>query len=149
MKEKFSNELSEKSTEIVTWKAQYCTGIDLIDEQHMELVNLTNKLYQACLDGKENVGIAFKEAMSRMVKYVRFHFGAEEKLLEQMKYPQYLEHKNQHKILVQNILDAVKDYESGKNFVPNHFVRTLTDWVFGHIAIKDRIYAEYFSGQKK
>ena len=149
MKEKFIDILPENGTEIVVWKDQYGTGIELIDNQHMELVKLANRLYQACLGGKETVEIAFKEAMSQMVKYVRFHFGAEEKLLERVKYPQFSEHKKQHKILVQKILDAVKDYETGKNFVPNNFVRTLTEWVFGHIAIYDKIYAKYIADKKK
>jgi hemerythrin len=143
MKNHYTTEPESERAVLVTWKEQYATGIKLIDEQHQELVNLTNKLYQACLEGQEMVEAVFKEAMSRMVNYVRFHFNAEQQLLEQIKYPQYLDHKKQHETLVKDILEAVRDYETGKKFVPNNFVRTLTDWVFGHIAIYDKRYAEY------
>jgi len=143
MKNHYLGKPGSESKELVTWKEQYATGIPLIDGQHMELVNLANKLYQACLEGPDTVGSVFKEAMSRMVDYVRFHFNAEQVLLEKIQYPRYHEHKKQHETLVKDILEAVRDYETGKKFVPNNFVRTLADWVFGHIAIYDKYYAEY------
>jgi hemerythrin len=32
-------------------------------------------------------------------------------------------------------------------FVPNNFVRTLKDWVFGHIAVYDKLYRAYVTEQ--
>ena len=139
----------ENSSDLVAWGDSYATGIPMIDSQHMELVSLTNQLYRACLDRSENTGSAFKETMSRMVEYVHFHFGAEQKLLESINYPGYKEHKLQHDTLVKNILDAARDFNEGKQFVPNHFVRTLKDWIFGHIAVNDKKYAAYVQEQKK
>jgi len=138
-----------KAPHIVTWDEKYSTGIGLIDEQHKELIKVINELYQACLGGDETIGIAFKETMTRMVDYVRFHFGAEQKILEQLKYPLYMEHKKEHDEMVKNILLAAKDFNEGKQFVPNHFVRTLRDWVLSHIALSDTKYAIYIAGLKK
>jgi hemerythrin len=87
--------------------------------------------------------------MSRMVEYVRFHFSAEQELLLRVKYPGFQEHKKQHDVLVRDILEAVKGYSEGKKFVPNHFVRTLRDWILGHIAHFDKLYASYIVTQKK
>jgi hemerythrin len=53
----------------------------------------------------------------------------------------------QHDTLVRKILETVKDYDEGKRFVPRHFVMTLKDWVFSHIAISDKMYADYFAEQ--
>ena len=139
--------IGSDSTLIVAWDDKFATGIELIDTQHMELVELTNKLYQACLSGDE--GAVFKEAMSRMVNYVRFHFGAEQQLLERIRYPAYADHKKEHEKLIKQILDAVKASGQGKNFVANNFVRTLKDWIFSHIMITDRMYANYVADQKK
>ena len=135
--------------EIVSWKEQYATGIPLIDHQHMELVHLTNKLYLACLGGSESANSGFKEAMSHMVEYVHFHFDAELKLLEKMHYPRYAEHKKMHETMLLNILEAVNEYETGKKFIPNKFVRTLVDWVFSHIAIYDKDYAIFAADLQK
>ncbi|MCL2025713.1 MAG: bacteriohemerythrin [Leptospirales bacterium] len=137
----------EHKHDIVTWSEAYATGIKLIDDQHRGLVDLTNKLYLACLNKEDET--VFKETMSSMVEYVRFHFSAELQLLERVNYPDLLEHKKQHESLVKSILDAAKDYGDRKKFVPNTFVRTLKDWVFGHIAHSDRLYVIYIADQKK
>ena len=137
-----------ENTEIVTWSDKYATGIELIDSQHHQLVNLTNELYRACLSGGEERLAVFKEAMSRMVDYVRFHFTAELKLLEAVKYPDYNNHKKMHNDLVEEILTASNTYDDGRKFVPNKFVRTLKDWVFGHIAVYDKLYAAFVAEQK-
>ena len=136
-----------KTEQIVNWDKKYATGIELIDTQHRKLVSLTNELYQACLSGNDET--TFREAMKCMVEYVRFHFSAEQKLLESIGFPGYENHKMQHDSLVKNILETVKDYREGKPFVPNSFVRTLKDWVFGHIAINDKIYAAFVADQIK
>ena len=145
----YKNEVhSQPNTEqIVSWDKKYATGIDLIDTQHRKLVSLTNELYRACLSGNDEA--VFREAMKSMVSYVRFHFSAEQKLLERINFPGYLSHKKQHDTLVKNILDTVKDYREGKPFVPNNFVRTLKDWIFGHIAFNDKIYAAFVADQIK
>ncbi|MCL1815112.1 MAG: bacteriohemerythrin [Treponema sp.] len=139
--------LGSSNPVLVTWEEKYVIGIELIDTQHKELLNLTNELYRACLTGEE--GPMFKEIMHRMVEYVRFHFNAEQKLLEKINYPLFLEHKKQHDDMVKSILDAAKDFNEGKKFVANNFVRTLKDWVFGHIALADRKYAAFVDNQKK
>jgi hemerythrin len=133
---------------IIAWSDVYRTGIEIIDNQHKELVNLTNELYRACLSTSNVMHSVFKEAMSRMVEYVKFHFSAEVELLEQIKFPDIAEHKKQHAQLITQILQAAKDYNEGKKFVPNTFVRTLKDWIFSHIAVYDKNYALYVSAQK-
>lgn len=135
--------------EIVKWEPRYETGIELIDEQHKELLSLTNDLYRACLTGSDEAGAVFKESMTRMVNYVRFHFSTEQQLLQKVGYPQYLGHKKLHESLTKSILDAAKEYNEGRKFVPNNFVRTLKDWIFSHIAIEDKAYALYVAEQKR
>ena len=143
-----SNYIGDPDNEqIVIWSDMYNTGITQIDEQHKELVTLINVLFQACLHGKADA--AFKEAMGKMVEYVNFHFSQELMLLERISYPMYSEHKQQHDVLVLEILDAVKEFKEGKKYTPNNFVRTLKEWVLSHIAIADQIYATFIMEQKK
>jgi hemerythrin len=133
---------------LVSWSEYYATGIELIDNQHMELVNLTNQLYRACLTSSEKAGKVFKESMGIMVDYVRFHFSAEQQLLERINYPDWQSHKKLHEYLVIQILDAANEYNAGRKFTPNNFVRALKEWVFGHIAVCDQMYASYVKEQK-
>ena len=134
--------------QIIIWQASYDTGIALIDAQHRELADLINELYRACRLGDE-VGAAFKEAMSRMVAYVKFHFKAEQEMLHRVNYPGYHEHIREHERLIKDILESAKDFSVGKRFVPYNFVRLLRDWVLSHIAVMDKDYALYIADLKK
>ena len=112
---------------LVTWSPKYATGIKRIDMQHRELVSLTNELYQACFIGDVFLDFTFKETMSRMVEYVRFHFADELKILEHIRYPNLSAHRREHETLINNIAEAVIKYHEKKKFVPNIFVRTLKE----------------------
>jgi len=136
-----------KNEDIVIWDEKYNTGIELIDEQHLKLVDLTNQLFLACSAGEEALATVFESAMHQMVEYVRFHFSAELKLLHTIKFPDYQNHKKMHDDLIHKILEASKEYNEGVKFTPNHFVRTLKDWIFGHIAVYDKLYASFVAEQ--
>ena len=139
----YNDVLEPDNAQIVSWDKKYAIGIELIDRQHKELISLTNKLFQACLSGNDTVNASFKETMSYLVDYVRFHFAAEKKLQEWIKYPKYHEHKKLHDDMIILILETVRDYNEGRKFVPNNFVRSLKDWILSHIAVYDRDFAAY------
>ena len=150
VKKNISTGLSDfDDTEIVSWDPKYITGIDLIDKQHKELFIIINQLNEACHIGGDAVDFTFKESMSKMVQYVRVHFSTEDYFLKLIKFPEYEDHKKQHDTLIKSILDAAAQYNSGKAFVPNAFVRTLKDWILSHIAFYDKAYATYVAEQKK
>ena len=137
------------ATEIVKWEDRYATGVEKIDNQHKELITLTNDLYKACLVGDAATSVVFKDTLHRMVEYIRFHFGDELVTLKKINYPEFNEHKRQHDELVKKVIDAVKDFEEGKRFVANNFVRDLKEWVFTHIGHVDKKYAMYIAELKK
>jgi hemerythrin len=134
---------------LVEWDERYSVGIPLVDDQHKELVNMTNTLYEGCLAGDEAARAYFLQAVHGTVDYVKYHFAAEEKLLENVKYPGIIEHKRAHEGFVKKIFEDVKSFETGKKFVPNVFVRYLRDWILTHIAVEDKKYAEYIFNLKK
>ncbi|MDR2767856.1 MAG: bacteriohemerythrin [Treponema sp.] len=135
--------------EFVIWDERYSVGIPLIDEQHKELIKLTNNLYKACLNGSEAARGHFREAVRGTVYYVKYHFAAEEYLLKKAKYPDFTRHKKEHESFVMKILEDVRNFKDGKQFVPNVFVRYLKDWILAHIAVEDKKYADYILGLKR
>jgi hemerythrin len=143
------NVTEDNSLRIVFWEGKYATGIEVIDAQHRKLIDITNELYRACLSSSQTLDAAFKESMSRMVEYVRTHFTTEQELLQRIGYPKAYEHKLQHDTLSRQILEAAENYGKGKKFVPNNFVRTLKEWIFGHIAVSDKIFSDYIKEQKR
>jgi hemerythrin len=133
---------------LVEWGKRYATGIPLIDEQHKELINLTNKLFEACLQGDQTAQV-FKDTVRGVADYINYHFSAEEKMLERINYPELKEHKKQHAILAKQVLKNIRLFEEGRKFIPNSFVRAMKDWILTHIAVMDRRYADYIVSLKK
>lgn len=128
---------------IVTWQNSYSVGVKLIDEQHMELIQLTNKLYNSCLAGHERSRNIFLDTIHEAVDYVGFHFGTEEKMMERINYPEYTEHKNEHTDFVKEVFIKVNEFNSGKIIAPITFVHYLKTWVLHHIGVCDRKLGKY------
>ena len=143
------NAAGDQNLTIINWSHSLATGIELIDSQYKHLIDLTNELFRACRLGGESLDTVFKDTMSRMVEYVRFHFSAEQEMLQRIKYPKFAQHKGEHDSLIKVVLETTKDYGDKKRFVPNNFVRFLRDWIVGHIGHSDRQYAAYVMELKK
>jgi hemerythrin len=135
--------------DIVTWHKSYSVNIPLIDAQHMELVNLTNRLYRSCMTGRENTKETFMNVLRGAVDYVGYHFSTEEKVMERVSYPGYGTHKREHNTFVLDVLKAVDDLSKGVNYNPLAFVTYLKDWVLTHIAVSDTALGQYLVNLKR
>jgi len=134
---------------IVAWQNSYSVGIRLVDEQHKELINLTNKLFVSCMAGQERSRQIFLDTIHSTVDYVGYHFGTEEKVMERINYPGYKEHKKEHTDFVREVFDKVEEFNSGKIFVPLSFVYFLRDWVLHHIAVSDRKLGDFLQAMHR
>jgi hemerythrin len=140
---------TQDGSAFIRWEQRYSVGIPKIDDQHKELVRLTNELYVSCTGSDEKMRDRFRSTLHSLVHYVTEHFGAEERLLQRVAYPQYAEHKKEHEGFIITMLDNMKLFDEGKSFVPNKFVRFLRDWILGHIAMSDKRYSEFLFLLKK
>ncbi|MDR1902701.1 MAG: bacteriohemerythrin [Treponema sp.] len=131
------------SDKIVSWHTSYSISIPLIDTQHKELINLTNKLYQSCMEGRDKSRDVFMEVLRGAVDYVGYHFGTEEKVMERVSYPGYGAHKKEHTNFVKEVLKTADDLSKGINPNPLGFVYYLRDWVLTHIAVSDTLLGQY------
>ncbi|MDR2403378.1 MAG: bacteriohemerythrin [Spirochaetaceae bacterium] len=133
---------------VVEWDDSYSVGVELIDNQHRELIKMTNDLFAGCQKGGTTAEMYFMKTIQGAVKYVKTHFSTEEIIMERLKYPDFLVHKKEHENFVAKVLKEVKDFEGAKNFVPLDFARYLQDWVLTHIALSDKKYGVFFNELK-
>ena len=128
----------------VNWSSTFSVGIQLIDDQHKELLKLTNDLYAHCVGNVEEERAFFRKVIKTAVDYVKVHFATEEKIMIRTQYPGYNEHKRQHDSFILNVVDAIKNYEESKKPSLISFTNFLKDWVLTHIAVSDKQYFQYF-----
>jgi hemerythrin len=134
---------------VVKWEAAYSVGVKLIDDQHKELVRMTNELSLGCQKGGNEAEIYFMRVIQGAVKYVKTHFTTEEIIMERLKFPEYLEHKKEHEEFVAEVLRDVKAFEGGGKLVPLEFAQFLQKWVLNHIAKSDKRYGIFFEDLRK
>ena len=130
----------------ISWDDRFSVGIPLIDNQHKKLIDMTNMLYNACRSDLASAKEQFKNTVQEAVAYVKYHFSMEEQIMEKTAYPEFAAHKKLHIEFVQQLLANIADFQSGKKFVPNNFVRFLREWVLSHIAIVDSKVGSYIVG---
>jgi hemerythrin len=128
---------------LVKWDDRYSVGIQLIDDQHKELLRLINTFYSGCMDADENIKFNFTSAAHGLTNYINYHFAAEEQFLERIKYPDIIAHSRQHKEFIRDILEKIEKYERGKIFLLKNFARYIRDWLLTHMALIDKKYATY------
>lgn len=135
---------TELKKNIIVWQSGYSVKIKLLDEQHMHLVKLTNRLFASCLSGREKSRVAFQETIREAVDYVGYHFSTEEKLMERVNYPDIKSHKKEHVDFVREVFIKLEEFSSGKILAPINFVYFLRDWILNHIAVCDKKMGNYF-----
>ena len=122
----------------IPWKSKYDLKINSIDNQHKKLVDLMNELNNAMLNGKSKDVIS--KILDGLVDYTVFHFDFEEKLLENNKYEDIVNHKKIHVNFVNTIKEFKNDFESGNKEMSKEVMDFLKKWLIDHIMGTDRKY---------
>ncbi len=125
---------------LMAWSDQFVTGLDTVDAQHRELVNLVNGaapyLAQAGDAGMQAAGPLLK----RLTDYAAIHFSYEEELMraEQIA-PAYLEqHQRSHAAFVDEVLLMQRQAQQDGQLSGNDLLRFLTSWLTFHILSEDK-----------
>jgi len=129
---------------LVTWSAAYSVGIKLIDDQHKDLFNLVNDMYNHVNNDDEKAERAyFQDVIRQVVDYIQMHFATEEEIMKGTKFQGYTGHKRVHDSFILSVVNILKKFEDGKKVSLIYFTNFIKDWILTHIAIKDKQYFEY------
>jgi hemerythrin len=127
------------------WSDECSVGIEEIDEQHMKLFILCNKLHQAIVNKAGTKACVF--ILNELVDYTVTHFSLEETMMRIGAYPGYQEHCAQHKALVDEVSALQQKIASGQVAISFELLHFLRNWLSKHILREDMQYGVYFSEQ--
>ncbi|MFT9076643.1 bacteriohemerythrin [Ethanoligenens sp.] len=133
----------------MVWKDSLSVGIELIDSEHKELIRAVNELFDACMHGKGRAKIS--ETVTFVEDYTVKHFGDEEKLQKEYKYPDYPAHHQLHQTFVNDLKSYKAQLEKDGPTVQlvakfNTFVST---WLIKHISVEDKKIGVYIRSIEK
>lgn len=128
--------IHESEEKLVKWEKNWETGIKLIDEQHKLLFDIINELNKALKFNRE------REVMERIIEnlkiYVYTHFAMEESLMLRYDYPDFENHKIQHKKFIDKMDNAALRYKNNSELPTYEILEFLKDWLIAHIKKSDK-----------
>ncbi len=131
------------------WCKDFKIGVDEIDEEHKNIIQEFDKLYQKMKNGK---GIeSYAEVISFLKEYVEKHFEHEEQLQREMNYNKYPDHKSFHDQFREKLTIMLKDNKTKAitNSDVIHINLFIKDWLVQHILIEDRKIGQYMFMKNK
>lgn len=128
--------------QFVEWKEEYSVGIDMIDKDHRELLNLINKFQTAVF---YRTGKQFEdEAFEALIDYTQTHFEREEQLMSEHGYPDFEAHQAEHRKMVDLVEARMAEHRrQGDHKAMENMVVYLRDWLINHINGTDKAYSGF------
>ncbi len=126
----------------INWDDSLSVKINSIDDQHKKLVDMINEFYDSIINRTNNEGIL--NLIAAMKNYTVVHFAHEEKLMKQLSYPGFPDHKKEHDLFVAKVLEVEERTKSGKLVISLEITTFLKDWLKNHINVTDKKYTMFF-----
>jgi hemerythrin-like metal-binding protein len=120
---------------LLEWKDEYATGIDDVDDEHKDLIDVINRLHELLLadDAKLTVPAFF----ARLIDGVSAHFALEERIMGESAYPDREAHRADHERLLDEMRDLVEAFRQAEEVDSVDLAMRLEPWFSQHFATHD------------
>ncbi|WP_448188725.1 bacteriohemerythrin [Azospirillum sp. sgz301742] len=124
------------------WTEDLAMGNDDIDNDHMILVGLLNRVHENVRKGRSSGVVG--EVVEQLLAYTTLHFGHEEQMMRDTAYPALAEHIAQHEALKARGLELGERVKGGHApSAGDDLLRLVSDWLREHIQKHDKRFGEY------
>lgn len=128
----------------IEWHSGLSLGIEKIDDQHKNLIGLSNKLMDAA---KHGVPKSITEAFHALREYTVYHFNDEEEYMKRIKYPKLQEHGQQHLVLKQQVKYYQEALYKKAEITEAEILDFLKKWLIDHIVYNDLDIKKYLESK--
>jgi hemerythrin len=120
---------------LLEWKDEYATGIEDVDDEHKDLIDVINRLHELLLadDAKLTVPAFF----ARLIDGVSAHFALEERIMGESSYPDREAHRADHERLLDEMRDLVEAFRQAEEVDSVDLAMRLEPWFSQHFATHD------------
>ena len=120
---------------LIEWKTHYSVGVEAVDHEHRELIELINQLHESLLAGTQEPDVtAF---LGEIFRAISSHFALEERFMREHRYDQFAEHKLAHEQLLEEIRDIMDGYEADPQGASQQLSHRLDVWFTLHFKTHD------------
>lgn len=120
---------------LLEWKNEYAVGVEAVDHEHRELIELINSLHDRLSQPETEITVA--EFLGEIYAKIAAHFALEERVMREQDYDELADHKADHERLLDDIREIMDDYELRGAFDDETLAERLKDWFGDHFRTKD------------
>ncbi len=134
---------------ILKWNEKYQTGVKQFDQEHQQLLQRFNDLYTNIFECEtlEQECKLTADVLQDLLDYVKYHFTAEEELMQKYQYPEYEEHRKAHGYFIKEVAALLTKHEGGELALSFPIFTFVKDWIDNHILIVDKRYSDFFKNK--
>lgn len=119
----------------LAWQAEYCSGLEVIDQEHQQLLQRLQQLTAAIAQGD-----SFPQLQSLLLDCaaeIQDHFQHEETLMAAANHPEYLSHRAAHQNLLRDLRRIIDDVQTSPETLTTTTADTISQLVIQHICKED------------
>lgn len=120
-------------------------GVQQFDDDHCQLVEITNQLHTAIKAGNGNEAVL--SVLQQLIEFACTHFEAEETLLSQHDFPCLAEHRQAHQAILQQLEKFLLEAQDAQTSIQHTLMQFLLDWLIFHTKNLDQQYGAFLNGK--
>lgn len=125
---------------MLEWKEEYSLGLQEIDNQHIKLIELINRLYDAFIKRQQSDEVI--KVIVELSEYIDVHFSTEEVYFKRFNYAETTEHIKEHHFFIEKVKEFQTQVKENKGRYVFNIINFLQDWLVNHITVTDKKYIE-------
>ncbi len=129
---------------IAHWSPNLSIGVEALDADHQELIDLLNALDAEV--GRSAGHGAITRMLDNLIARTEAHFRHEEQLMDREHYPEAAHHKLVHQALMEEIRAFRQDHMAGTDIGPE-IAEFIKRWLISHIMESDKHLGGYLEGR--
>jgi len=120
---------------LIDWRDEFSVGVDAIDHEHREMINLINDL-DAAMQEEASHG-AVVATLGDIYARIAAHFALEEKIMRNAAYAGYSAHKQDHELLLDSLLNVIDAVDADGHYDRDALSHILDTWFSEHFRTHD------------
>ena len=120
---------------LLTWKPEYSVGIESVDSEHREMIELINAVYDA-IENKKNPQ-SIEPFLGEVHATISAHFALEERIMRNANYDEFEAHKEDHEELLDEIRELMDRFFDAPEQGLQLLQENLSGWFAGHFSTFD------------
>lgn len=117
------------------WKPEYSVGVEAVDHEHRELIELVNRIGKALSSGRPLSEV--EDEFGDLHRAISSHFALEERFMRERSYDQLPQHKADHERLLDDLREIMDSYRDGRQDSLAQLTEVVDSWFAVHFQTHD------------